>query len=120
MPIYKALSLKQPWASLVASGKKSIETRKWKTNYRGDLIICSSKTVDIDPAGYALCIVELYHIEPMKPEHEKDACIKLYDGAYAWFLRNLRPLDPIIPVKGQLNIFNLEINLKGEDIKLLK
>ncbi|MDD4353280.1 MAG: ASCH domain-containing protein, partial [Candidatus Nanoarchaeia archaeon] len=27
----KVLSLKQPWAELVASGKKTIELRKWNT-----------------------------------------------------------------------------------------
>lgn len=109
--IYKAISLKQPWANLVASGKKTIETRKWKTDYRGDLVICSSKNPKIEPAGYALCIVDLYHIEPMKKEHEKKACIKVYPRAYAWFLRNLRPIKPIIPVKGSLGIFELKLSL---------
>lgn len=39
----KALSIKQPWASLVATGIKNIECRTWKTNYRGEILICSSK-----------------------------------------------------------------------------
>jgi hypothetical protein len=104
---WKAISLKQPWANLVASGEKTIETRKWSTNYRGDIVICSSKNPKIEPAGYALCIAELYHIEPMKKEHESKACIKLYRGAYSWFLRNIRPLKPPVPVKGSLGIFDL-------------
>jgi len=103
----KAISLKQPWANLVASGKKTIETRRWTTSYRGDLVICSSKNPNIDPAGYALCIVELYKITPMKKEHEEKACIKIYPGANSWFLRNIRPISPPIPVKGELGIFNL-------------
>ena len=107
--IYKAISLKQPWANLVASGKKTIETRKWTTNYRGDLVICSSKKPNISPAGYALCIVELYDIKPMTKDHEKAACIKVYPGAFSWFLRNLKPIKPIFPVKGQLGIFDLTI-----------
>ncbi len=106
----KAISLKQPWANLVASGKKTIETRKWKTPYRGDLVICSSKKPDIYPAGYALCIVELYQIEPMKKKHEKKACIKVYPGAYSWFLRNTRPIVPPMAVKGSLGIFNLSVS----------
>ena len=105
--ILKAISLKQPWANLVTSGKKPIETRKWKTPYRGDLVICSSKNPDIEPAGYALCIVELYHIEPMQKKHETKACIKVYPGAYSWFLRNIRPIVPPIQVKGELGVFNL-------------
>jgi hypothetical protein len=35
----KALSLWQPWASLVALGEKRIETREWATKYRGELAI---------------------------------------------------------------------------------
>ena len=44
MPIkIKALSLHQPWASLVAIGAKKYETRSWPTGYRGELLICSTK-----------------------------------------------------------------------------
>ncbi len=39
----KTLSLLQPWASLVALGEKQIETRSWKTDYRGPLLIHASK-----------------------------------------------------------------------------
>jgi hypothetical protein len=39
----KALSIIQPWASLVAVGAKKIETRSWATNYRGPLAIHASK-----------------------------------------------------------------------------
>lgn len=35
----KALTLTQPWATLVAIGAKRIETRSWSTSYRGDLLI---------------------------------------------------------------------------------
>lgn len=108
----KAISLKQPFASLVASGQKTIETRKWKTNYRGDLLICSSQNPKIAPAGYALCVVELYDVKPMAKEHEDQACCKLYPKANAWFLRNLRVLDPIVPIKGQLSLFELPKEFK--------
>lgn len=52
--IMKALTLKQPWASLLFTpvfgemgeverlGLKTIETRKWATGYRGDLLITTS------------------------------------------------------------------------------
>jgi len=39
----KCVSLTQPWASLVASGAKKIETRSWRTSYRGLLAIAASK-----------------------------------------------------------------------------
>jgi activating signal cointegrator 1 len=35
----KALTLWQPWASLVALGEKRVETRCWSTKYRGELAI---------------------------------------------------------------------------------
>lgn len=40
----KALSLTQPWATLVAIGAKRVETRSWPTNYRGPLAIHAAKT----------------------------------------------------------------------------
>lgn len=39
----KALSLLQPWATLVVIGHKRIETRGWSTAYRGPLLIHAGK-----------------------------------------------------------------------------
>ena len=39
----KALTLTQPWATLVAIGAKRIETRSWSTSYRGALAIHAAK-----------------------------------------------------------------------------
>ena len=39
----KAISLWEPWASLIRTGAKTWETRSWSTNYRGELLICASK-----------------------------------------------------------------------------
>lgn len=105
----KALSLRQPWASLVATGKKTIETRKRTTTYRGDILICASSTVKTPPYGCALAIAELYDIEPMQTKHQKAACIDVYPGAYAWHLRNIRKLKNTFPVKGMLGLFMIEI-----------
>jgi len=114
----KAISLKQPWANLVIAGQKIIETRVWKTNYRGDLVICSSAKPDLvhvhanvprDPMGYALGIVDVYDIVKMNRNHEKEAMCQLYDGAYAWLLRSIREFKKPIPIKGQLNLFDIEL-----------
>ena len=35
----KALTLREPWASLVLEGVKTLETRSWATRYRGELFI---------------------------------------------------------------------------------
>lgn len=39
----KALTIYQPWASLIALGEKRIETRGWATNYRGPIAIHAGK-----------------------------------------------------------------------------
>ena len=39
----KAISVRQPWASFLAGGGKSVECRTWRCSYRGPLLICSSK-----------------------------------------------------------------------------
>ena len=41
----KALTLYQPWASLVAIGAKRIETRTWKTTYRGPLAVHAARCI---------------------------------------------------------------------------
>lgn len=41
----KALTLTQPWASLVACGAKRIETRSWATKHRGPLAIHAGKMI---------------------------------------------------------------------------
>lgn len=42
----KAITIKQPWATLIALGEKKFETRSWQTKYRGKMAIHSGKTVD--------------------------------------------------------------------------
>jgi hypothetical protein len=58
----KAITLHQPWASLVAIGAKTIETRSWSTRHRGPLAIHAGATMTraqratayADPIGGAL------------------------------------------------------------------
>ena len=38
-----AISLWEPWASLIRYGSKTVETRGWSTNFRGPLLICAAK-----------------------------------------------------------------------------
>lgn len=99
----KAISIRQPWASLIANGTKTIETRTWSTDHRGPLLICASK-----PDGRALCVVDVVDCRPMKRADSKAACCEPYDGAFAWVLRNVKLLEPF-PVKGQLRLFEREI-----------
>src|SRR5215208_4091525 len=41
-----ALSLKQPWAALLVSGRKTIEVRRWTTQHRGELLIHAANVDD--------------------------------------------------------------------------
>ena len=42
----KVITLKQPWATLVAEGIKEYEFRTWKYNYRGEILIHAGAGVD--------------------------------------------------------------------------
>lgn len=52
----KVLSLWQPWATLVAIGVKRIETRSWRTNYRGPLAIHAAGKWNVELAR--LCLTD--------------------------------------------------------------
>lgn len=55
----KVISLLQPWAELVVIGAKEIETRSWKTEYRGELLIHASKKIDAE--AYNICSKEPFN-----------------------------------------------------------
>ncbi|OGC54096.1 hypothetical protein A2797_02550 [candidate division WWE3 bacterium RIFCSPHIGHO2_01_FULL_48_15] len=104
----KAISLKQPWANYIASGQKTIETRKWPTKHRGKLLIVSSKSPNIAPAGYAVAVCEVVDCRPMVAADEKAAMCKVYPGSWSWVLKNIRPIEPF-PVKGRLGLYEVAI-----------
>ena len=43
----KALTLQEPWASLIVAGAKTIETRSWQTHYRGRIAIHAGKSLSM-------------------------------------------------------------------------
>lgn len=45
--MHPALSIRQPWAELILSGRKSIEIRGWQTQYRGPLWLHASRAEDL-------------------------------------------------------------------------
>lgn len=108
MTTIKALSIKQPWANLLASGKKTIETRLWPTEYRGPLLIVSSKAPKIHPAGYALAIAELVDCRLMTKSDESAACCAHYPGAYSWVMDHIRKIA-IFAVRGKLGLYDVNI-----------
>ena len=75
----KVLTIKQPYASLIAHGFKKYEFRTWKTKYRGEIYIHASigisKSINKDKGftylkseikpGYILCKCNLVDCIPM-------------------------------------------------------
>jgi hypothetical protein len=114
-PMIRALSIQEPWASLIESGRKTVEFRSWKVNYRGPLLVLAAKhkwrgahSWPIGARGVSRCVVDLVDIRPAVPSDAESGCIwpePEHDGAlFAWVLSNPRPVAQV-PVKGQLGIF---------------
>ena len=123
----KVLSIREPYASLILSGVKKIETRSWKTNYRGELYIHASlgksspspevmKLVLYTNPGYILCKAMLVdcvymtkeYVEQMKKDNPIEyLCGDYQEGRYAWVLDDVEPVEPIL-VKGHLGIWNYD------------
>ena len=51
--VWYALSVKQPWAALLAAGVKVVEVRTWPTPRRGPILIHASKVPDPRPEAWA-------------------------------------------------------------------
>lgn len=103
-----AISVKQPWANLIAIGEKSIETRLWASPFRGELLIVSSQRPPVFPAGCAVAVAQLFDCRPMTLADQRRARCAVYEGAVAWDLRNIRPVRPV-PVRGALRLFEAEL-----------
>ena len=80
----KALTIKQPWATLIMQGDKRFEFRSWQTKYRGDLLIHAGKGIDKEgmkrlqkylpeelPYGKILGKVKLVDCIKMSPEFKE-------------------------------------------------
>ena len=106
----KALSVKQPWANMIASGEKTIETRTWMTSFRGPILIISSKQPRIEPAGCVVAIATLSNCRTMTRRDERAACCRIYPNAKAWVLENIRPVKPV-PMKGALGLFECPLEI---------
>lgn len=136
----RALSLWQPWASLIGHGKQ-FETRSWSTSYRGPIAIHAAKFFPREhrqicfrepyfsclsdfippPTGCFVAIAELtgvFPTEEVKPEFLRADLTELTfgdysDGRFAWKLENIRQIAPI-PAKGTRGLWRLD-----EDTALL-
>ena len=132
----RAICLWQPYASLVAAGLKTIETRLWSTGYRGQVVVCGTKAPapkamyedalrrvrerglgagpfawGVVPAGTALAVVTLTDCRPMTPDDEGQALVAHVtpEGKVrtAWVLGGERTALTPFPVKGRQGWFRL-------------
>jgi hypothetical protein len=120
------LSLKQPWAELIVSGKKTIELRKWKTKFFGEFYIHASMNTNIEKCkelglnpdslekGAIIGKAELTGIKDYKTREElildKDCHFAAdYEfPCHGFLLKNAKRIKPI-KYKGMLNFFKAEI-----------
>lgn len=126
----KVLTIKQPYASLITMGYKKLEFRKWKTNYRGTVLIHAGKGIDkmamkkfenlnlecpngviIAKCNLVDCIeiTEAVRNELSKlqnPVYEKVIRDTEWKG-YGFRLENVEKVGPI-EIKGKLGLWNYE------------
>ncbi len=130
----KAISLLQPWASLVVMGVKKIETRNWGTKYRGDILVHASQgkagSIFADehhfkkyipdfkklPFGAIVgqaTITDVIRIEMLEMSDElidrltmeEKAFGDYSEGRYAWILEDHKQFYKPIPARGTLSIW---------------
>ena len=109
----RAISIKEPWCTLILEGSKTIETRTWRTPHRGKILLCASRYPESKISGNAFAIADLVDCRPMRKEDEEAAMCKRYHKAYSWVLNNVKNIE-LFEVIGQLGLFKVDIRGKLE------
>lgn len=128
----KVITIKQPFATLIAEGLKEYEFRTWKTKYRGDILIHAGKTLDKKAMKkYAHLNLE-YPTGCIIAKATLTDCITIDDNArkmlkskksivyeniinhkewngYGFKLENIKKISPI-KINGKLSLWNYEYN----------
>ena len=124
----KCLSLNQPYAELLVSGKKTIEVRRWNTNFRGQFLVHASKKINeeacnrlkIDPAklvtGAIVGKANLYDVISyqsknsfLKDKNKHFASSNYGNPKYGFLVNQTKRFEVPIPIRGKLGFFNVEI-----------
>ena len=123
----KCLSLRQPYAELLVSGKKTIELRSWNTKFRGQFLIHASKKIDeeacernaINPSTFVtgaligkatLYEVKLYSdAKALSKDRAKHlAGVAITAPKYGFLVQNARKFKRPIPAIGKLGFFEVD------------
>ena len=124
----KALTIKEPWATLIIEGYKKYEFRSWKTNYRGKILIHAGMTLEkeyskkfndynlkyskgciIGEAEIVDCILVYEELDKKLIKENKLVYANNHIYNYAWKLENVKKYDKPIYVKGKLGLWNYDI-----------
>lgn len=138
----RVLSLIQPWATLMACGAKRIETRSWRTPYRGLLAIHASKAFaasdrrycylpafkkalvtagynspDELPLGSILAVGKLVdcvatNILAGEVRSPEKEFGNFQDGRYGWLFEGIKSLPQPIPARGARLLWSPEANVE--------
>ena len=123
----KAITIKQPFASLITAGLKEYEFRIWKTNYRGEILIHAGKSIDKEamkkfesvkleyPTGCIIAKAKLTDCVPVTEvvkEELREKNFLVYSGTtenadwngYGFKLENVETMEPIF-VNGMLGLW---------------
>ncbi len=129
----KCLSVSQPFADLIISGKKIIELRKWNTNFRGEFLIHAPIKIRIEDCkrlkinkklvtGAIIGKAELYKVKKynsvkeIKADQKFHLASKNFHGkTFGFMLKNMKSFRIPISCKGKLGFF--EINFPKIEIK---
>lgn len=123
----KCLSVSQPFADLIISGKKTIELRNWNTNFRGEFLIHSPLKIRTDDAkrlkinkkfvtGAIIGKAQLYDVKKYNTVKEIKldqkfhfASKKFQNKTFGFILKDAKSFRIPIPLKGQLGFFDVTI-----------
>jgi len=103
----KALSIKEPWSSLIIEGEKTIELRTWRTNYRGIILIHrSGRGGGIVGTMEIVDIVEFVSLDQFRSLRDKHHAPDTFyqERLCGWILKNAKPVE-FIPCKGRLGLW---------------
>lgn len=128
----RGLSIHQPYASLIADGKKFVENRTWGTFYLGPLAICASKAsryISADelakyPTGCIVAVSRLakcLHIDSLQHSLKTGIAIRGMsldsveailnhehtEGPFCWVLLETQQLPRPIPMRGSQGLFTI-------------
>lgn len=127
----RALTIIQPWASLIVLGYKRVENRTWSTPYRGRLLIhAGKKSLDASgislaqslgirlpddlPCGAIVGECELVSCSERRDLSEEDP---FWFGPVGWRLTNAICYPTPIPCRGSLGLWTPPAELLGAEFQ---